>query len=87
MDRIFKLCLIILLGCFWLSGAHAADPAGKTSQPKPAASEASPGAPVIQIPEVSYDFGEVPEGGEVVHDFKIMNTGKTELRIERVQPG
>jgi len=87
MNRIFKLCLFMFLGCFWLSGAHAAEPAGKTPQPKPAAPEASPGTPVIQIPEATFDFGEVLEGGEVVHDYKIKNTGKAELQIERVQPG
>jgi hypothetical protein len=87
MNRIFKLCLFMLLGCIWLTAAHAADSAGKTPKAKPADPEASQGAPVIQIPEATFDFGEVPEGGEVAHDFKIKNTGKAELQIERVQPG
>jgi hypothetical protein len=87
MNRICKLCLFMLLGCIWVTAAHAADSAGKTPKAKPPASEVSPGAPVIQIPEATFDFGEVPEGGEVVHDYKIKNTGKAELQIERVQPG
>jgi hypothetical protein len=87
MCRIFKLCLFVFLGCICLTSAYAADSAGKPPKAKPAAPEVSQGTPAIQIPESTYDFGEVPEGGEVVHDFKIKNTGKAELVIERVQPG
>jgi hypothetical protein len=87
MDRLCKVCLFMLLGCICLATAHAADPAAKPSKAKPTASEAPQGTPVIQIPEATFDFGEVPEGGQVVHDYRIKNTGKAELLIERVQPG
>ncbi len=87
MKRVFRPCLLVLLWCLCLSWAHAADPAGKSAQPKPAAPAASPEAPVLQIPEATHDFGEVFEGVEVVHDFKIKNTGKGELQIEQVRPG
>jgi hypothetical protein len=88
MNRIFKSCLLVLLWCFCVSGAHAADPAaGKPAQTKPAAPTASPDAPVIQVPEATYDFGEAFEGVEVSHDYKVKNAGKTELQIEQVRPG
>jgi hypothetical protein len=87
MNRAFKSCLVVLLWCYCASWAYAADPAGKPAQPNTAAPTASPNAPVLQIPEATYDFGEVFEGGEVTHDFKIKNTGKGELQIEQVRPG
>jgi hypothetical protein len=87
MNRLFRLLLFMLLGCFWLGSVHAADSAAKPSKAKPAASEAPQASPVIQIPEATFDFGEVPEGGQVLHDYVIKNTGKAELLIERVQPG
>jgi hypothetical protein len=87
MNRVFKSCLLVLLWCFCLSWAQAADTAGKPAQTKPATQAASPDAPVLQVPEPTYDFGEVFEGVEVSHDFKIKNTGKTELLIEQVRPG
>jgi hypothetical protein len=84
MSRVSKSCLFILMLCFCMSGAYAADPASKPSQPKPAASQ---NAPVLEVPEATYDFGEALEGHEVAHDFKIKNTGKGELQIEQVRPG
>jgi len=76
-----------MLWYFCLSWAHAADPADKPVQPKAAAPAASSEAPVLQTPETTYDFGEVFEGVEVSHDFKIKNAGKSELLIEQVRPG
>jgi hypothetical protein len=87
MNRIFKLCLVALLGCFCLSGTHAAAIADNATQAGPSISGTPQDAPVIQISEATYDFGEVPEGGELVHDFIVKNTGRTELRIEQVRPG
>ena len=87
MNRVFKSCLLVLLWCYCASWAYAADPASKPAEPKPAAPAASPNAPVLQISEATYDFGEVFEGVEVSHDFKIKNTGKGELQIEQVRPG
>ena len=87
MNRVFKSCLFILAWSFCLSLAHAAGPAANPAQPKPAAPAASPDAPAIQVPEATYDFGEVLEGVEVTHDYKIKNTGKGELQITQVRPG
>ena len=87
MNRTFKLCLFAIVGCFCLIWVHTAEPAGDASQPKPATQAVPQNAPSIQIPEATYDFGEVAEGKEVVHDFKIKNTGKAELQIDQVRPG
>ncbi len=87
MNRTFKLCLFAVVGCFCLMWAHTAETADDASQPKQATQAAPQNAPVIQIPEATYDFGEVSEGIEVVHDFKIKNTGKADLQIDQVRPG
>lgn len=42
--------------------------------------------PVLELGESSYDFGEVPEGDVVSHDFIVKNTGKGELKINKVSP-
>ena len=87
MKRALKAFLFVILGGFCLSWAHAVGAADNASQSKPAVPAASQDIPVVQIPEPKYDFGEVVEGSEVIHDFKIMNTGKAELQIEQVRPG
>ena len=87
MNRTFKLCVFAIIGCFGLIWVQNAEPAGDASQAKPATQAVPQNAPVIQIPQATFDFGDVPEGVEVVHDFKIKNTGKAELQIEQVRPG
>ena len=87
MKRALKVCLFVIVGGYCLSWAHAVGAAGNVSQPNPAVPAAAQDTPVIQIPEPTYNFGEAVEGSEVVHDFKIMNTGKVELQIEQVRPG
>jgi len=42
----------------------------------------------MELPEVSYDFGNVKDTeGEVVHEFKIKNVGTGVLEIKKVLPG
>lgn len=43
--------------------------------------------PVAEIAEKQYDFGEVANGSEVVHDFLIKNRGAGELTISEVKTG
>ncbi len=62
--------LAVLLFALGVSFAHAADP--------------SSGAPVAKAPETSFQFGSVPQGTKVVHDFDIRNEGNAELLIQRV---
>lgn len=41
---------------------------------------------VVSVPETAFDFGTVPEGHKVVHDFVIKNTGTADLHIQRIAP-
>ncbi len=43
--------------------------------------------PIASIPERQYDFGEVSDGSEVVHDFLIKNPGVALLKISDVKTG
>tara|TARA_B100000902_G_scaffold400026_1_gene474725 strand:- start:3326 stop:3757 length:432 start_codon:yes stop_codon:yes gene_type:complete len=38
-------------------------------------------APLIMLPETSFDFGEIKQGESVAHDFMIRNIGKERLLI------
>jgi hypothetical protein len=40
---------------------------------------------VLQIKETSHDFGKIPQGKPVYYTFDIINTGKTELKLDNVQ--
>ncbi len=51
------------------------------------ASPAAPGAPLLIVPESSFDFGDVKEGNQYVHSFAIQNVGTGTLEIQKVVPG
>jgi hypothetical protein len=82
-----------LLAASWIAWAvcvnavasFAGPPPGEPSAP--AESGQASNAPTIQIPETSYDFGEVFEGEKISHDFKVKNTGAEPLEITQVKPG
>lgn len=40
---------------------------------------------VVQLKETSYDFGKIPQGRPVTHNFEIVNTGKEPLMLDNVQ--
>ena len=44
-------------------------------------------APVAVLPERGYQFGPVPDGVEVRHDFVLQNQGKAPLMIRNVKTG
>lgn len=44
-------------------------------------------APVVQVAETSFDFGQVSEEGSFVHDFRVKNTGAGILKIKDIRPG
>ncbi len=51
---------------------------------------ATPAAATVKAPETlkieeSYDFGKIPQGKPVTHDFSVTNTGSTALKINNVQ--
>ena len=45
------------------------------------------GIPTLAVSEAEFNFGEVSEGKEYVHDFVIMNGGRGVLEIKKVTPG
>lgn len=47
---------------------------------------ADPTPPKLEIPQPIFDFGVVPEGSRVKHDFEVINTGETELVIQQIVP-
>lgn len=79
----------VLIVCLWVTGAHAADPAGKNQKSKvpETTTPSQKDAPSIQFPETVFEFGEVMEGTDVIHDFIVKNTGKGTLQIDQVRPG
>lgn len=45
-----------------------------------------PPAPKVQIDGSIFDFGSVPEGQKVVHDFQVKNVGNADLKIDNIVP-
>ncbi len=39
----------------------------------------------IKLSEISFDFGKIPQGKPVTHNFTVENIGKDTLRLENVQ--
>ncbi len=42
-------------------------------------------APVIEIEDRVFDFGEIKQGEKVSHDFKLTNTGKSNLILRKIR--
>lgn len=42
--------------------------------------------PKLVLPETSFDFGSVPQGQKVVHEFVLQNQGDADLTIARISP-
>ena len=76
------MLLSLMLGC-----ADEARTSDEVSRPAAAASEAIAGIPILAVPQAEFNFGEMSEGKEYVHDFVIMNRGTGVLEIKKVNPG
>ena len=70
-----------------------ADAAPKAEAAPAAAAPAAPAAPAVPadapklvIAESVKDFGTVPKGDDLVWDYQVKNTGKTDLVIDSVKP-
>ena len=57
--------------------------AGKAQTTANVATDAK--ADVLQLKEISHDFGKIPQGRPVTYVFEIVNTGTEPLRLENVQ--
>lgn len=86
MGRLLKIAVFFLVCCSLVSGVHAARGADGSAARKSKSAAAPAEQPSLQLPETIYNFGEVPEGTEVEHDFIVQNTGKGTLQIEQVRP-
>ncbi|MFZ2446977.1 MAG: DUF1573 domain-containing protein [Syntrophobacteraceae bacterium] len=80
--RTRTFCLLGVL-FFLFVGAQCASAAKEPGRHDPGPS----GLPFIHISDFTFDFGEVMEGTEVQHDFKVRNTGSAVLNIDRVKTG
>ncbi len=82
-------CLVFFVTCAAMP-VLAQDSPAVQAEPKPAETAQHPAgdaAPAVEIAEPEYDFGEIDEGGQVVHTFKVKNSGDAELKILNVRPG
>jgi hypothetical protein len=85
--KVVLRCLLFLL--FTLAFANfvaAANQEITPVGPETGVSAAASG-PVIEVPEKDFNFGELKDGNDYVHDFKIKNAGTASLQIKKVMPG
>ncbi len=91
-----KKLVLVLAGALLFTGLsaqtghseHDGHNHGKSDQAKPAIATTPAAAPaddVLLVKETEFDFGKIPQGKPVYHVFTIVNTGKTELKLDNVQ--
>ena len=44
-------------------------------------------APELSLPQPNYVFSQVVEGTEIIHNFIVLNKGKSMLKIKKIKPG
>ena len=64
------IVLTVLLSSFFLANAQVTTP---------------PAEDALQLKETEHDFAKIPQGKPVYYSFEIVNTGKTELKLDNVQ--
>lgn len=77
MKMVLKTSLLLALALLCVGFTQQASGQGSA----PAA------GPSAQISEMTFDFGELIEGRDYTHDFKIKNAGSATLEIKKVLPG
>lgn len=81
--------MVVILGALTfvlaVAGLVVAQEASKTDAPKKEA--ASGPRPIIEIPKMRHDFGEVYESDKFEYTFLVRNKGKADLVIQDVKPG
>jgi len=81
--------MVVILGALTfvlaVAGLVVAQDASKTDAPKKEA--ASGPRPIIEIPKMRHDFGEVYESDKFEYSFVVRNKGKDDLVITDVKPG
>lgn len=79
--------LFLVMGIVGLAGGAWvwAQTKGASTEGTDANANPNPNAPQITFEYEVWDFGDVPEGGKVSHDFYFTNTGKEPLIIHNVR--
>jgi Protein of unknown function (DUF1573) len=72
--------LFILMASFLFASAQTAVTSTTTPAVTNAASE-----DILQFKETEHDFSQIPQGKPVYYNFEIVNTGKTELKLDDVK--
>jgi hypothetical protein len=80
MNKIYTLIAAVI--CLNL-GSYAQKSA--TRPVSPSVSHPSRKGMGLELKETAFDFGKIPQGRPVTHNFDVKNTGKTPLYIENVQ--
>ena len=71
--------LFILMTSFLFAGAQTISTATDKQSPVVSIED------VLKLKETEHDFGKIPQGKSVYYTFDIVNTGKTELKLDNVQ--
>ena len=64
---------------------HTAAPAAATTAQVSKAPETAVPVDALALKETEFDFGKVPQGKPVTHEFSVTNTGKTAFKLDNVQ--
>jgi len=83
---LIRTALILLVFCC-VCLSSAAVSSGAAPAPPPSQATSARETAAIEIPNPNHDFGEVLEGSEITHEFKIKNRGKAVLEINQVRAG
>jgi len=75
--------VIVLLFVFVLAPANCPSAFAQDSAGSGAGIESSSG-PLAEVPERLYDFGDMSQGKEYVHNFVVRNIGTAPLEIKKV---
>lgn len=70
-----KILFTLLVTVGWATAASA----------QTAPDTKSPATSALNLKEMSYDFGKIPQGRPVTHVFEVTNTGNEVIRLENVQ--
>lgn len=81
MKRFFTLLLTLLI----FSAVFAQNEKTALSAPSNPQDTASKPQASIMLKEESFDFGKIPQGKPVVHNFEVINNGKIGFKLDNVQ--
>ena len=89
--KVRGLAVAAILVMLWVWTAAAADASDQAKSEGASAQAASgstaAGQPMIESPELKYEFEPVVDGAHIDHDFIIRNTGNGDLAISQVKTG